>query len=480
MNELLGYGLESWYPVVRGGAPPVAFFDALDSRSHASLCKRWAALAAGERVAVWTCAPPGSRPDTSVLERDLKDSGYVERFVVFPGTGGSFTLLPTVDGGALRGGMALLPRGRARGRALWSTLHVLSPLGIAQRLGRPELAVWTKGAATNGSDDLPILPVAGSLAVAAGVPGRNQKIIVRAADRRGTGRAILKIGRNLRSNDSVLREAKALVRIAELLLDRAPGLLGEGMRGERCWMAQEIVHGRHGGDVLTPAHVELLIELGGATRDEAPLEAIAAYDDSRRHLAVLEPSFDPDWHAEYSCLAAALLDASDGRKLPLTAAHGDFTPWNVKAHRGRIRAFDWEFFEEQSAALQDALHFHVQTQVLVRQRPGERIFDEFAAFFQGPVKALVQALDLTAPDVLRLLGLYVLHEGTSAEVFERAQPAPFEQASWLRRARRALCRRLTGLLSERTLPDWLPGPHVERTAAPDEDPKDSGDERAAA
>ena len=454
MSSQLPYGIDSWLPVLRGGPAPSLFLDAGDGRSKTRLAQAWSELPAGGRIVLQSVAAPGSRPTLGPLEQALHGEGHAERFIVFPGTGGSFTLLPTQDGASLRGGMALLPSGRARGRALWSLLRAASPFGIAQRLGRPELAIWTKGPNDREASDLAVLPVAGSIAVAAGVPDRNQKIIVRALDRRGAARAILKLGFSERTDDAIAREANALKDIEGLLEDRAPRLLTEGQRAGRTWLAQEVLEGKRAGDDLTPLHAELLTELAEATRGEAPLTEQRFFQDSIRNLCSLDPEIDPDWHQEYSTLCEALEHSADGFALPTTHAHGDFTPWNVVQKRGRIRAFDWEYFAPSAPALYDVLHFHIQTGILVKRHSGERIFDDLDAFFRGPASAVVEATSVRSEEILQLTALYVLHEGVLHEVEERRNPSPFAQAAWLRHARRALCRRLAGLLTERRLPSW--------------------------
>ena len=454
MSSLLPYGIDSWLPVLRGGAAPTIFLDASSASSQARLTKAWAELPSGGRIVLQSVATPGSRPSLAPLEQGLIENGRVERFVVLPGTGGSFTLLPTQDGASLRGGMALLPSGRARGRALWGLLRAASTLGLAQRLGRPELAIWTKDPQNEETSNLAVLPVAGSIAVTAGVPDRNQKIIVRALDRRGAARAILKLGFSERSDDSIAREASALKAVAELLEDRSPRLLAEGRRAGRTWLAQEVIEGKHAGNELTPQHADLLAELALASRDEAPLSEQPFFQDTVRNLCRLDPEVDPDWHQEYSTLCEALEHSAEGFALPTSHAHGDFTPWNILQKRGRIRAFDWEYFEPSAPAFYDVLHFHIQTAVLVKRHSGERIFDDLDALFRGPASAVVEAISPRSQEILQLTALYVLHEGVLHELEERRNPSPFAQAAWLRHARRALCRRLAGLLTERRLPSW--------------------------
>lgn len=47
-------------------------------------------------------------------------------------------------------------------------------------------------------------------------------------------------------------------------------------------------------------------------------------------------------------------------ELPLSLAHGDFTPWNTRVHAGRLRAFDWEAGILEAPPLYD-LFYHSMT-----------------------------------------------------------------------------------------------------------------------
>lgn len=457
-RDPIPYGIDSWYPVLRGGEAPVLFAEASEPRAAQRLARTWEELPEGGRVILQGSARKGPRPDLASLEADLQGQGTAERFVVCLSPSGIATLLPIADSAAMRGGSALLQHGTGQGLGLLAGIGMLTPFGVPRRHGRPELSIWTKGAARDEADDLPVLPVAGTVAVIAGSPDRNQKIIVRAQDRRGAARAILKIGFNPRSDDAIEREARAIEAMAELCPGRAPQLLAEGERAGRRWMAQEVLAGGSGGLRVTELHADLLVELIGAERADLPLAEVDAYGDALRQLQSLEPSFDPDWHGAYRDLAQALADASDDATFPVHAAHGDFVPWNLAARGGELRAFDWEYFEREAPALHDLVHFHVQTAVLADEKPGERVFDELQQLFAGPGGRVVRALGLAGDDVLRLVSLYILQMGVTSEVLERLRPAPFIESARLRRVRLTLCQRLAGLLKERRLPDWSQAP----------------------
>ena len=303
----------------------------------------------------------------------------------------------------------------------------------------------------------------------ASAPDRNQKIIVRAQDRRGAARAILKIGFNRRSNDAIEREARAIEAMSRLCPGRAPELFAAGERAGKRWMAQEFLQGTSGGLRITDLHADMLEELAGAGRRDIPLDEIGAFETAVRRLQSLEPSFDPDWHDAYQARARALADATGDAALPVHAAHGDFVPWNLTARAGQLRAFDWEHSELRAPALHDLVHFHVQTGALASETPGERVFDGLRSLFAGPGGRVVRALGISSGDVLRLVSLHVLQMGVTSEVIERLRPAPLIESVRLRRVRLALCVRLAGLLAERRLPEWclVPGPRrrLNRTSA---------------
>lgn len=462
MNEPIGYGLDSWLPVLRGGEAPARQFDAADPRTPERLKETWGRLPQGGRIVLVAQAGVGSRPDLAQHESQLAQEGHVERFIDFHDAAQDQVLLPIQDGAAFRGGLPLLQRGDRTGRGGPGLLRTASPLSVARRTGRPEIAVWTKGPAPEPTADLAVLPVAGSVAASPGQFDHHKKSVIRALDRRGAARAILKVGTSNRSDDAVRREAAALETLKEHGLQLGPALLASGEREGHAWLAEEVLPGRRTDPALLPMHAQFLIELGEASREEGPLEDNQFFVEASTALDEMKPEQDPDWYAEYTALRSALVHTSDDALVPTAMAHGDFTPWNLFAHKGRLRSFDWEHFAGRAPALHDLVHFHVMTGVLVHEKTGERVFDELNAFFSGPAAPVVAASGVGAEDILRLVGLHVLYVGVTSERLERRTPTASAAAGKLRHARRALCRRLAGLLADRTLPIWtrvdIPGP----------------------
>jgi hypothetical protein len=57
----------------------------------------------------------------------------------------------------------------------------------------------------------------------------------------------------------------------------------------------------------------------------------------------------------------------------MTAAHNDFTPWNIRVENHIARVFDWECAEVEQLPLFDPLHFALMPMALNREAPAKMI-----------------------------------------------------------------------------------------------------------
>ena len=104
---------------------------------------------------------------------------------------------------------------------------------------------------------------------------------------------------------------------------------------------------------MTPAHRHVPASLrsgqikpASATRMVATLPAPASRplpDGAPRSLSAT---------LERSCRRSNRLE------VPSTIVHGDFAPWNLRTHHGKISAFDWEYGELDGLPLMDETHYH--------------------------------------------------------------------------------------------------------------------------
>lgn len=63
-------------------------------------------------------------------------------------------------------------------------------------------------------------------------------------------------------------------------------------------------------------------------------------------------------------------------EIPLTQAHGDFTPWNVRHTDSDILVWDWELSHSAMPALYDLFHYVYQSNILIGRKPYESIRHE--------------------------------------------------------------------------------------------------------
>jgi hypothetical protein len=56
----------------------------------------------------------------------------------------------------------------------------------------------------------------------------------------------------------------------------------------------------------------------------------------------------------------AILPTLEQTKVKSTIVHGDFAPWNLRTHNGKLSAFDWEYGDVDGLPLIDEIHFRLQ------------------------------------------------------------------------------------------------------------------------
>jgi hypothetical protein len=235
------------------------------------------------------------------------------------------------------------------------------------------------------------------IALSSGAPGdaRNRKISAAVIDSGGRIAAFLKIAQS-----DLCRE---LLRNEAAVLRKLPALLGEGnCLAPRLLFAREVDGTMVAAQTPLPGrtisrwgepHVAFLKSL--QTRQvcqacDSPLvQALSG------QVAALAPA-----RPELSAALGAVMPELARMSAPLTVVHGDFAPWNLRRHRGRLAAFDWEYGRPGGIPGIDQTHYVLQTGYLLENWSIETTVHRLRALdrTRGPGRAvqIVYLVDMLA------------------------------------------------------------------------------------
>jgi hypothetical protein len=147
--------------------------------------------------------------------------------------------------------------------------------------------------------------------------------------------------------------------ILPALADRAtvaafvPKLLFAGEVDERYVTVQSPLPGNAAAARLTPAHRQFLSQLRSAQIKPASATQMVAALPAK--IAALSPA-----RPELAASLEAVMPTLHALQVPSTIVHGDFAPWNLHVHAGRIAAFDWEYGQLDGLPLVDETHYVIQ------------------------------------------------------------------------------------------------------------------------
>jgi hypothetical protein len=250
-------------------------------------------------------------------------------------------------------------------------------------------------------------------AIAIGPPRQNRKPIVQLLTDDGRSIAFAKVGVNDVTRDLVRRESAALQQVSSGSL---PSVVVPQVLYSGAWRDTEVMVlsalPRASGERVPPARrlgaMEEVAWVAGR-RD-------AAYGACSYRARLMSELDRPGPLADRLGTVAGQLDSlAADLSVSFGAWHGDWAPWNMAAHEGRVMLWDWERFETDVPAGFDALHFELQKLIRV---------DGLAP------RAAVTELGRRGADLLRPFGgaadsadlvvaLYLLHIGARALHHER-------------------------------------------------------------
>jgi hypothetical protein len=201
------------------------------------------------------------------------------------------------------------------------------------------------------------------LALSAGAPepARNRKASAAILDLTGRIKGFAKISASPLAHKLLEHEASFLSVLAAnpAVCDSVPRLIASGKIDQRFVMLQAPVTGGAASLELSSAHRKFLSSLSCGEAKPAIMTAMVK-GLSERLAAVGSAAFglaEPIGHVQ------ALLS---GCRVPTTAVHGDFTPWNIRQTRDRLCCYDWEYGLADGLPLIDQTHHELQVGYLLR------------------------------------------------------------------------------------------------------------------
>lgn len=143
---------------------------------------------------------------------------------------------------------------------------------------------------------------------------------------------------------------------------------------------------------LTNIHIQGLKEIWEST-SEKKVEVLSWVSEIKNKLSNLpDPAdFPNDLNKKtlrelinnLKCIEEEL---SQEKTLPVSLAHGDFTPWNMYVTQKHLHLFDWEYAREDYPLYFDFFHYFYQSEILLRRKSRDLFLDmaEMASLYLGP------------------------------------------------------------------------------------------------
>ncbi len=297
------------------------------------------------------------------------------------GNGRSARFARTLVAGALRSGIGRIVPARR--------------LQIERATDTPGLLDWL-ARATPGAPR--------SMAIRLGSDRPNQKPVLQLMDAAAQVVGYAKVGTNPLTRDLVTAEREALTRVqaAGTIVVAAPEVLAFATRGKVVVLAiSPLPIPRHRGpasSLLVPAMDEIA-RMG--PQGSHPVGS-GPYGTRLRHrLAAVD---DPAG-GQLVQLVDALFARHGDRSLRLGGWHGDFRPWNVAAHGGRLLVWDWERHADEVPVGLDAVHYH---HPLVAPDESTRNWQQRISADASAVRALLADLGVDPRDLELLTTLHLV------------------------------------------------------------------------
>lgn len=211
---------------------------------------------------------------------------------------------------------------------------------------------------------------AGASCCRTGTPGPWTKDTILLLDRLHVPLLIVKAGKGEAVDRLLRNEAEWLRRLRDepQLTGQLSELVAHRAGADLSFVAQTVLPGLTAFDFGEP-HIAFLKKFQEATRRSLRYEESRLYRNLRARMKDLDGLLMEAWRLRLEKAMRRIEEQLSGGAIQMTAAHIDFTPWNIRLQDGVARVFDWEWADEEQLPLFDPLHFALLPMALKRQAP---------------------------------------------------------------------------------------------------------------
>lgn len=208
-----------------------------------------------------------------------------------------------------------------------------------------------------------------TFALSLGTPGTFQKLTIQVMRPNGEILGYMKMPMTDESQDRLRHEGAVLQKLIAFhaLRKSIPHVLFAGRWNGTYVIFQSALEGDVGPLQFTEIHAEFLKDLQrceptSRTGENLVHEVACNWNQAAGNLG----SRWQDLGRETLQIATRELGSA---QVSCGIQHGDFAPWNMRVHRGKLFLFDWEYASWDSPVLWDRFHFMAQTEGFLNQSP---------------------------------------------------------------------------------------------------------------
>lgn len=221
-----------------------------------------------------------------------------------------------------------------------------------------------------------------------GAPGPWSKDTILLLDHSDEPLLIVKAGAG-ESVDRLMRNEAEWLRVLRNLPQLAghlPEMVAHRAGPELSFVAQTVLPGRPAFE-FNELHIIFLRKFQEFSRRSLCYEESKLYHNLQSRMKVLDGHLTEAWSARLEKAIRRIEKSLPSQPIRMTAAHNDFTPWNIRIEDGVARIFDWEHACQEQFPLFDPLHFVLLPMALKREAPA-RMIQKMRQTLQGCVSWL--------------------------------------------------------------------------------------------